>query len=91
MDSPFGRPPCHPHPSYLLHGAVAAAAVTFVAGYSVYAATAGTGIVAPGDRASCPGAVDPSRPDCRHCSRAAAAAAADDAEAYPAVARDSAL
>lgn len=86
MDSPSDCPPCHPHPSYLLHGAVVAAA-TSVAGHSAYAGLAEITIAALEDQASYLGAIDPNRLGYKHCFRVVAG----DVEACPAAARDSAL
>lgn len=58
-----------------------------VVGHPVCVEIAETMTVASEAQANYPGATDPSRPDCRHCSRVVV----DDAGGYPAVARDSAL
>lgn len=81
---PFDHLLYHPHPSYLPHGAVVAAAVSVV-GHFVYAEIAETRAVASADQVNYLGAIDPNRLDYKHYSHVG------DAEGRPAAVHDSAL
>lgn len=87
MNPPDHLLTCHLDPSCRPHDAVVVAVAGSAVGHPVYVEIAETMTVASEDRANYLGATDPSRPDCKHCSHVVV----DDAEGYPAVARDSAL